>query len=231
MPAVLLLTWHQVARWAYQEIFLFRVHHKFLQLIDQLFRRGSGHNEKEAMHLCLYIMFTLDVETLFMNPSYKYCVIKKRLRALMWTLFPFSSVQFSWSVISNALRSHGLLHTRLPYPSLAPRACSNSCPSSRWCHPTILSSFCPFLLLLSIFPSFRVLSIELVLHIRWSVYWSFSFSISPFNEYSRLISFRMDWLDILAVQESSPAPQFKSIHSSVLRFLYGPILTLIHAPG
>ena len=90
---------------------------------------------------------------------------------------------------------------------------------------------CPLLLLPSIFPSIRVFSSELVLCIRWPVYWSFSFSISPFNEYSRLISFRMDWLNILAVQESSPAPQFKSIHSSVLRFLYGPILTLIHAPG
>ena len=74
---------------------------------------------------------------------------------------------------------------------------------------------CPLLLLPSIFPSMRVFSSESVLHIRWPKYWSFSFSISPSNEYSELISFRIDWLDLLAVQEtlkeSSPTPQFDSI--------------------
>ena len=78
----------------------------------------------------------------------------------------------------------------------------------------------PLLLLPSIFPSIRVFSNESVLHIRWPKYWSFSFSISPSNEHSGLISFRMDWLDFLAVQESSPTPQFKSFRSSVLSFLY-----------
>ena len=75
------------------------------------------------------------------------------------------------------------------------------------------------------------LSNESVLHIRWPKYWSFSFSISPSSEYSELISFRMDWFDLLAVQgtlESSPTPQFKSINSSVLKFLYSPTLTSIH---
>ena len=89
----------------------------------------------------------------------------------------------------------------------------------------------PLLLLPSIFPSIRVFSNESILFIRWSKYWSFSFSVSPSNEYSGLISFRMDWLDLLAVQdtqESSPTPQFKSINSSVLRFLYSPTLTSIH---
>ena len=85
----------------------------------------------------------------------------------------------------------------------------------------------PLLLLPSIIPSIKVFSSESILHIRWPKYWSFSFSISPSNEYSGLISFRMDWLDILAVQdsqESSPAPQSKSISSSVLSLFYGPIL-------
>ena len=81
---------------------------------------------------------------------------------------------------------------------------------------------CRPLLLPSIFPSIRVFSSELALCIRWSKYWSFSFSKSP----SGLISFRTDWIDLLAIQgnsqESSPAPQFKSINSSVLIFLYGP---------
>ena len=80
-------------------------------------------------------------------------------------------------------------------------------------------------------PSIRVFSNESVLRMRWPKYWSFSFSISPSSEYSGLISFRMDWLDLLAVQgtlKSSPAPQFKSINSSVLSFLYGPNFTSIH---
>ena len=80
--------------------------------------------------------------------------------------------------------------------------------------------------------SIRVFSNESVLHIRWPKYWSFCFSISPSNDYSGLISFKMDWLDLLAVQgtlkESSPAPQFKSINSSALSFLYSPTLTSIH---
>ena len=83
----------------------------------------------------------------------------------------------------------------------------------------------------SIFPSIRVFSKESVLRIRWPKYWSFSFSISPSGEYSGLISFRMDWLDLLAVQgtlqASSPTPQFKSITSSALSFLYSPTLTSI----
>ena len=89
----------------------------------------------------------------------------------------------------------------------------------------------PLLVLPSIFPSIRVFSNELALFIRCPKYWSFSFSISPSNEHPGLISFRMDWLDLLAVQgtqESSPTPQFKNISSSVLSFLYGPTLTSIH---
>ena len=77
--------------------------------------------------------------------------------------------------------------------------------------------FCrPLLLLPSIFPSIRVFSNESVLHIRWPKYWSFSFSISPFNEYSGLISFRMDWLDLLAVQRTLQHYSSKASISSVL---------------
>ena len=123
----------------------------------------------------------------------------------MWDLrssFPpfFQSVQFSCSVVFDSLRPHGLQHARLPCPSPAPGACSNSCPSSRWCLPTISR---PLLLLPSIFPSIRVFFNESVLHIRWPKHWNFSFSISPSNEYSGLIPFRIDWLDILAVQRLS----------------------------
>ena len=86
---------------------------------------------------------------------------------------------------------------------------------------------CPRLLL-SVFPSIRVFSYKLALGIRWPKYWSFS--ISPSDEYSGLISFRIDWFDLLAVQrtlESSLAPQFESI-TSVFSLLYGPTLTSVH---
>ena len=79
---------------------------------------------------------------------------------------------------------------------------------------------CPLLLLPSIFPSIRVFSNESTLRIRWPKYWSFSFNISPSNEHSGLISFRIDWLDLLAVQGTLKSSQFKSIHSSALSSLY-----------
>ena len=95
-----------------------------------------------------------------------------------------------------------------------------------------LSHLCrPLLLLHPIPPSIRVFSNESTLCMRWVKYWSFSFSISPSNEHPGLISFRMDWLDLLAVQgthESSPTPQFKSINSSTLSFLHSSTLTSIH---
>ena len=106
---------------------------------------------------------------------------------------------FSCSVVSNSLWSHGLQHARPLYPLPSPRAYSNSCPLSQWCHPTISSSVIPLLLLPSIFPSIRVFSNELALCIRWPKYWSIIFSISPSNEYSGLSSFRIDLFDHLAV--------------------------------
>ena len=115
----------------------------------------------------------------------------------------------------------GLQHARLPCPSPTPRACSNSCPLSQWCHPTISSHLIlcrPLLLLSSIFPSIRVFSKESVLRIRWPLHWSFSFSISPSNEYSRLISFRIDWFDLLAAQGTLKSLlQHHSSKASILR--------------
>ena len=151
--------------------------------------------------------------------------------------FPFlhpliiCSVQVSPSVMSDTLQTHGLQHTRPPCPSPTPRVYSNPCPWSQWCHPTI--SFChPLLLLLSIFPSIRVFSNESVLRIRWPKYWSFSFNISPSNECSGLISFRMDWVDLLAVQGTLKSllqhHSSKSINSWALSRLYSPTLTPIH---
>ena len=112
-------------------------------------------------------------------------------------------VAFPWSSrIAVQLLSHvwlGLQRASFPCPSLSPRICSNSCPLSQWWHPNISSCF-PLFLLSSIFPSIRVFSNELTVCIRWPKYWNFSFSISPANEYPELISFRMDWFDLLFVQ-------------------------------
>ena len=114
----------------------------------------------------------------------------------------FLSVPFSRSLVYNYLWPHGRQHTRLPCPSPTPRACSNWCSSSRQCHPTISSSVIPSP------PAFnlsqhQVFANKLALRIRWPKYWSFSFSISSSNVYSGLISFRMDWFDLLAVQGTS----------------------------
>ena len=110
-----------------------------------------------------------------------------------------SSVQFSRSVVSDSLWPHEAHHARPPCPSPTPGVHPNPCPLSWWYHPTI-SSYRPLLLPPSIFTSIRVFSNESVLCIRWPKYWSFSFNIHPFNEHSGLISFRMDWLDLLAVK-------------------------------
>ena len=111
-------------------------------------------------------------------------------------LFKFiQTVQSSRWVVSESLRPHGLQHARLPCPSPTPRVYSNSCPLSQWCHPTISSSV-PF----SSCPQSMVFSSESVLRIRWPKYWSFSFRISPSNEHSGLIFFRISLLDLLAVQ-------------------------------
>ena len=141
-------------------------------------------------------------------------------------LVQFSSVQFSHSVKSNSLWAHGLQHARPPSPSPTPGVYSNSCPLSRWCHPTI-SSCHPLLLLPSTFPSIRVFSNKSALRIRWPKYWSFSFNISPSNEHPGLISFRMDWLDLLAVQGTLKSLlQHHSSKASILRcsiFLMGQL--------
>ena len=117
------------------------------------------------------------------------------------------SVQFSRSVGSDSLWYHELQHARHPCSSPTPRVHPvhpNPCSLSRWCHPTILSSVVPFLSCLQSFPlkgSFPwVFSNESALHIRWPKLLSFSFNISPSNEHPGLISFRMDWLGLLAVQ-------------------------------
>ena len=113
--------------------------------------------------------------------------------------FKLHSVQFSRSVVSNSLQPHESQHARPPCPSPIPRIYSHSCPSSQWCHPAITSSVIPFSSCPQSLPA-SVFSNESTLRMRWPKYWSFHFSISPSNEHPGPISFRKDWLDLLAVQ-------------------------------
>ena len=145
--------------------------------------------------------------------------------------------------MSDSLRPLELQHSRLPCPSPSPGPCSNSCPLSQWCQPAILFSVVLSFSCLHSFPGpfLRDFSNESALHIMWPKYCSFSFSISPSNEYSGLISFRI-WLigspcrprdsqKSSPKKKSSPAPQFKSINSSALSLVYGTILTSIMPTG
>ena len=104
--------------------------------------------------------------------------------------------------MSDSLWLHGLQHARLPCPSLSPRVCSNSCPLSRWCHPIISSSVVPFSSHLLSFPASGSFPMRWFFASGSQSIWSFSFSISPSNENSGFISFRMDWFDLLAVQRT-----------------------------
>ena len=133
---------------------------------------------------------------------------------------------FSCSVVPDSLQPHGLQHARLPCLSPTPGACSNSCPSSQWCHPTISSSVVPFSSCPQSFPasgSFQMS--QLVTSGGQTIGVLASTSVLPMNTQDWLVGSPCSPRDS---QESSPTPQFKSINSSVLSFLYSPTLTSIH---
>ena len=136
------------------------------------------------------------------------------------------TVQFSHSVVSDSLWPHGLQHARPPCPSPTPRVYPNSSPLS-WSNHLILC--CPLLLLLSILPSIRVFSSESVLCMKWPKYWSFNLNISSSSEHSGLISLRMDWLDLTAVQGTLKSLlQHHSLKASILRWSAFFIVQLSH---
>ena len=133
--------------------------------------------------------------------------------------------------MSDSLQAHELQQARPPCPSPTPRVYPYSCPLSRGCHLTISSSVVPFSSCPQSFPTSGSFQMSQLFASGSQNIGSFSFNISPSNEHPGLISFRMDWLDLPAVQgtqESSPTPQFKSINSLALSFLYGLTLTSIH---
>ena len=127
------------------------------------------------------------------------------------------------------LRPHGLQHARPPCPSPTPGAYPSSYPLSQWCHPIISSSGVPFSSCPQSFPVSGSIFSELVLRIRWPKYWSFIFNITPCNEYSGLISFRIDWLDLLAVQGTlKHLLQHHSSKASILWRLAFFMVQLLH---
>ena len=129
--------------------------------------------------------------------------------------------------MSDSLQPHEPQHVRPPCPSSTPGVYPNSCPSSRWCHPTISSSVVPFSSCPQSFPALGSFPMS-QLCIRWPKYWSFSFSISPSNEHPWLISLRMDWLDLLAVQGTLKSLlQHHSLKASIL--LHSSFFTVQHS--
>ena len=139
-------------------------------------------------------------------------------------LLQFSSVAQSCLT----LRPHGLQHARLPCPSTTPGACSNSCPSSRWCHPTISSSIVPFSSCFQSFPASGSFSVSQFFESGGqSIGASASASVLPKNIQGWLL---LGWTGLISLlsQESSPTPQFESINSSAFSLLYGPTLTSVH---
>ena len=135
------------------------------------------------------------------------------------------SDQISHSVVSNSLQPHESQHTRLLCPPLSPRVCSDSCLLSQWCYLTISFSAAPFSFCLQSFPATGSFPSELVLCIRRPRYWSFSFSISPFNEYSGLFSYRIDCFDLLTVQRTVLLNSYLGI---IFIFLIIPVVLGCH---
>ena len=165
-------------------------------------------------------------------PSRLFITFLPRRKHLLisWLQYKDNSKYWNYNIVQ--CLSHVQLFVTLRTAAPTPRACSNSCPSSRWCHPAISTSSLPLLLLPSVFPSIRVFSNESVLCIRWPKYRpkSASASVLPMNI--------QDWFPLGLLlwspcsprdsQESSPTPQFKSTGFLVLSFLYSPTLTSIH---
>ena len=139
-------------------------------------------------------------------------------------------VQFSRSVVSDSLRPPESQHARPPCPSPTPEIYPNSCPSSQWYHPANSSSVIPFSSCPQSLPASGSFPMsQLFLCMRWPKYWSFSFSISPSNEHPGLISFRMDWLDLPAVQGTLKSLlQHHSSKPSILRCSAFFIVQLSH---
>ena len=204
----------------------------------------------EAKHLLIILQLRITVYQSFWSPQVEGAVLRDgdiiQVRNLTLTFigpsprmlarcglklpFGWSFSQFSHSVVSDSLQPHGLQHTRLSCPSSSPGACSNSCPSNQWCHPTILFFVIPFSSCLQSFPASGSFQMSQPFASGGqSIGVSVSTSVLPMNIQDW---FPLGWTAWISLhsrdsQEFSPTPQFKSISSSVLSFLYSPTLTSI----
>ena len=186
---------------------------------------------KYKVHVCnLEANLRITRKALFQKAHHQHFWLHKRLYQMIKTNIKLSSVQFSCSVVSDSLKPHGLHHARPPCPSPTPGVYWNSCPSSWWCHPTISSSVIPFSSHLLAFPtSGSFLMSQLFASGGQSIGASASASVLPMNIQGW---FPWNWLVWSPCspgdfQESSPAPQFKSIHSLALSLRYDPTLTSV----
>ena len=178
--------------------------------------------------LCTSLWFSL----LFHDLHLIFQFLKFYNYQLLCSYISLDSAQFSHSVVPNSLQPHGLQHTRFPCFTVHHQLLEHiQLMSIKSVMPSIhLILCCPLLLPNSIIPSIRVFSNESVLRIRWPKYWSFSFSISPSNEYLGLISFRIEWLDLIAVQGSLKSLlQHHSSKASILQHSVFFILQLLYA--
>ena len=150
-------------------------------------------------------------------------VIQLYIYTFFFRFFSITAYCCSVTDMSDSLWPHKLQHTGLPCPPLSPGVCANSCPLSQWCHPTLSSSVVPpFSSRLQSYPASGSFQIESALRIRGPKYWSFNFSISPSSEYSRFISFRIDWFDLLAVHRT-----FESLFQHHNYTVYYKILNIV----
>ena len=180
----------------------------------------------------IWMLFSLSLNFLkprwfFQNPLTSTARIPTDLALLLFLFFSGVYLQFSRSIVFDSLRHHESQHARPPWPSPTPRVYPNSCPLSQWCHLAISSSVVPFSCL-QFFPASGSFPMS-----QFFTSGNQSIGVSalasfPSKEHPGLISFRMDWLDLLVVQEFSPTPQFKSINSLALSFLHSPTLISIH---
>ena len=156
-------------------------------------------------------------------------VLHPKIVAFKVPIIPESAVQFSLTIVSDYLPPHEPQHARPLCPSPTLGVHLNPCPLSRWCHPTISSSVVPFSSCLQSFPVSRSFQMSQFFTSGGPEYWSFSFNISPSNEHSELISFRMDWLDLLAVQGTlNSLLQYHSTKKSILQCSAFFIVQLSH---
>ena len=191
---------------------------------------GTVHVEFKS-HLCHLTSCVIWVKFIhFLGPQH-FCLQSRENYSFLAEVWGLNGMRCVVRLLSyvQLLQPHGWQHARLPCPSLPPRDCSDSYQLNRWCHPTVSSSVTPFSFCPQSFPASGSFPVSQLFTSVWPKYWSFSFSISPSNEYSGLISFRTDWFDLHAVEGYLKSLlQHHSLKASVLQCSAFLIVQLWH---